>query len=80
MPVYCKSLPKIGELQADMSLPELIYLAMGAMIARIKLEKISTREFNRLQWLQYIFEILRITILWPLVLFIDQFEAWLKSE
>jgi hypothetical protein len=63
-----------------MSLPELIYLFMGAIIARIQLEKTSTKGFTRIQWLQFIFDIFRIVILWPLVLFLDTFEAWLKSE
>ncbi len=63
-----------------MSLPELIYLAMGAIIARILLEKTSTKGFTTLQWLQFIFDILRILILWPLVLFLEKFEKWLKTE
>ncbi len=63
-----------------MSLPELIYLAMGAIIARIILDKTSTKGFTILKWLQFIFDILRIVILWPLVLFLEKFENWLKSE
>jgi hypothetical protein len=63
-----------------MSLPEIIYLAMGVIIARIRLEKTSTKGFTKLQWIQFIFDILRVTVLWPLVLFLDQFEAWLKNE
>jgi hypothetical protein len=63
-----------------MSLPECIYLAMGAIIARIILDKTSTKGFSTLKWFQFIFDILRILILWPLVLFLEKFENWLKSE
>jgi hypothetical protein len=63
-----------------MSIPEWIYLAMGAMIARILLDGTSTRGFHWLEWLQYIFDILRIVLLWPLVLFIEKVEAWLKPD
>jgi hypothetical protein len=63
-----------------MSLPELIYLAMGAIIARIILENTSTKGFTSLQWFQFIFDILRIVILWPLVLFLEKFGIWLHSE
>lgn len=63
-----------------MSLPELIYLAMGALIARILLEKTTTKGFSSLQWFQFLFDILRIMLLWPLVLFLEKFENWLKTE
>ena len=63
-----------------MSIPEWIYLAMGAMVARILLDGTSTRGFSRLRWLQFIFEVVRIMILWPLVLFIEKVEAWLKPH
>ena len=61
-----------------MSIPEWIYLAMGAMIARILLDGTSTRGLSWLGWLQYIFNIVRIVVLWPLVLFVERVEAWLK--
>ena len=63
-----------------MSLPEVLYLAMGAIIARILLEHISTKGYTFLQWSQFIFEVMRIVILWPLVLFLRTFESWLKEE
>jgi hypothetical protein len=63
-----------------MSLPEVLYLAMGAIITRILLEHTSTKGYTTLQWAQFIFEILRILILWPLVLFLKTFESWLKEE
>ncbi len=63
-----------------MSLPEFLYLLMGAIVTRILLEKTSTKGFTTLNWLQFIFEILRIAILWPLVLFLEKFEKWLKTE
>jgi hypothetical protein len=60
--------------------PVLIYLAMGVMIARIQLGDTNTRKFNWLQWLQFLVDAARIVMLWPLVLFIEKFEAWLKSD
>jgi hypothetical protein len=63
-----------------MSIPEWIYLAMGVMIARILLDGTSTRGFSRMGWLQFIFNIVRIIILWPLVLFVEKVEAWLKPH
>jgi hypothetical protein len=63
-----------------MSIPEWIYLAMGAMLARILLDGTSTRGMSRLQWMQFIFHILRIVILWPLVLFVEKVEEWLNPH
>lgn len=63
-----------------MSLPEVLYLAMGAIIARILLEHTTTKGYSTLQWSQFIFEVLRIIILWPLVLFLRTFQSWLKEE
>ena len=53
---------------------------MGVMIARIQLGDTNTRKFNWLQWLQFLVDAARIVMLWPLVLFIEKFEAWLKSD
>jgi hypothetical protein len=61
-----------------MSIPEWIYLAMGAMIARILLDGTQTRGYAWLEWTQFIFNIVRIVVLWPLVLFVERVEAWLK--
>jgi hypothetical protein len=63
-----------------MSIPEWIYLAMGALIARILLDGTTTRGLGRLDWLRLIFNIVRIVFLWPLVLFIEKVEAWLKPH
>lgn len=63
-----------------MSIPEWIYLVMGVMVARILLDGTSSRGFGRLDWMRFIFDILRIVILWPLVLFVEKVEAWLKPR
>ena len=68
------------ETTSNTSAPVLIYLAMGIMIARIQLGDTNTRKFNWLQWLQFLVDAARIVMLWPLVLFIEKFEAWLKSD
>ena len=68
------------ETASNISPPVLIYLAMGVMIARIQLGDTNTRKFNWLQWLQFLVDAARIVMLWPLVLFIEKFEAWLKSD
>lgn len=67
------------ETTSNISPPALIYLGMGLMIARIQLEGVNTRGFTWLQWLQFLVDAARIVMLWPLVLFIEKFEAWLKS-
>jgi hypothetical protein len=63
-----------------MSIPEWIYFAMGAVIARIMLDGTKTKGYRPLDWLQLVFNISRIVILWPLVLFVEKIEAWLKHE
>jgi hypothetical protein len=67
------------EPSSNSSAPALIYLAMGLIIARIQLEGVNTRGFTWLQWLQFLVDAARIVMLWPLVLFIEKFETWLKS-
>jgi len=67
------------ETALNISAPALIYLGMGIMIARIQLDGVNTRGYNRLKWLQFLVDAARIVMLWPLVLFIEKFEAWLKS-
>lgn len=68
------------ETASNISAPELIYLGMGLMIARILLDGTQTRGFTWLQWLQFLVDAGRIVMLWPLVLFIEKFSAWLKSD
>jgi hypothetical protein len=64
----------------NISVPALIYLGMGLLLARIQLEGKHPRRFNWLEWLQFLVDAARITLLWPLVLFIEKFQAWLKSD
>jgi len=68
------------ETTSNFSPPALIYIAMGIMTARIQLGDTNTRGYNWLQWLQYLIDAARIVMLWPLVLFIEKFEGWLKSD
>jgi hypothetical protein len=68
------------EATSNTSIPALIYLGMGVMIARIMLDGTNTRGYTWLQWLQFLVDAARIVMLWPLVLFIEKFEAWLKSD
>jgi len=68
------------ETASNISPPALIYISMGLVIARILLDRKSTRGFTWLQWLQYLVDAARIVLLWPLVLFIEKLEKWLKPE
>lgn len=68
------------ETTSNISPPVLVYLGMGLVIARIQLGDTNTRKFNWLQWLQFLVDAARIVVLWPLVLFIEKFETWLKSD
>ena len=68
------------ETSSTISAPALIYLGMGLVIARILLEHTKTRSFTWLQWLQFLVDAARIVMLWPLVLFMEKFEGWLKSD
>jgi hypothetical protein len=68
------------ETTSNISAPALIYIGMGLMLARILLDGTNTRRFTWLQWLQFLVDASRIVMLWPLVLFIEKFEAWLKSD
>ena len=68
------------ETSSNLSAPALLYLGMGLVIARILLENTRTRGFTWLQWLQFLVDAARIVMLWPLVLFMEKFENWLKSD
>lgn len=68
------------ETTSNSSAPALIYIGMGLMIARIQLGDTNTRGFTWLQWAQFLVDAGRIVMLWPLVLFIEKFEGWLKSD
>jgi hypothetical protein len=63
---------------ANISPPLLIYFGMGLVVARILLDQTNPRSFRWLQWLQFLVDVLRIVLLWPLVLFIEKLEKWLK--
>lgn len=70
----------MNETASNISAPALIYLGMGLVIARIMLEGTRTRGLTWLQWLQFLVDAARIILLWPLVLFIEKLEAWLKPD
>jgi len=59
--------------------PVLVYLGMGLMTARILLEGHNLRGLTWLQWLQFFVRAGSIVLLWPLILFIEKFEHWVKS-
>lgn len=59
--------------------PALLYLGIGLVTARILLEGAQTRGLKWLEWLQLLLKGASITLLWPLVLFLERFEAWLKD-
>ncbi len=63
-----------------MTPPTLIYLGLGLVVARIMLDGTNVRGFTWLQWLQFLVDAARIVLLWPLVLFIEKLETWLKSS
>jgi hypothetical protein len=63
----------------NISPPVLIYIGMGLIIARILLAKTNLRSQTRLEWLQFLVKAGSIILLWPLVLFLEKFELWLKS-
>ncbi len=68
------------ETTSNISAPALIYIGMGLVTARILLNSTNTRGFTWLQWLQFLVDAARIVMLWPLVLFIEKFEAWLNDS
>jgi hypothetical protein len=70
----------MNETTSTISAPALIYIGMGLVIARIMLEGTRTRGLTWLQWLQFLVDAARIVLLWPLVLFIEKLEAWLKPD
>jgi hypothetical protein len=68
------------ETNAKVSAPVLIYIGMGLVIARILLAKTNLRSQTGLEWLQFLVKAGSIVLLWPLVLFLEKFETWLKSS
>lgn len=63
-----------------MSIPAWIYFAMGTVIARIMLDGAQTQGYRLMDWFHLVFDISRIIVLWPLVLFVEKIEGWLKQE
>ena len=59
--------------------PALLYLGMGLVMARILLDGTSIRRLKWLGWLQLLGKATSITLLWPLVLFLEKLEGWLKN-
>ncbi len=68
-----------AENAAIISPPVLVYLGMGLIIARILLAKTNLRHLTLLEWLQFLVKAGSTVLLWPLVLFMEKFEIWLKS-
>lgn len=68
------------ETTASISPPVLIYLGMGLIIARILLTGTNLRGQAWLVWVQFLVKAGSIVLLWPLVLFLEKFEVWLKSS
>lgn len=68
------------DLTSQFSPAALIYIGMGAVIAKILVENPSQNKKTWLEWLQFLVKAGSIVLLWPLVLFIEKFELWLKSS
>jgi hypothetical protein len=68
------------ETTATISPPVLIYIGMGLVTARILLAGTNFRSLSRLEWLQFLVKAGSTTLLWPLVLFLEKFDSWLKSS
>jgi hypothetical protein len=60
--------------------PALIYVGMGALMARIMLDGTITKEYNWLGWLKFLVKIASITLLWPLMLFVEKLQHWLGHD
>jgi hypothetical protein len=60
--------------------PALLYIGMGALIARIMLDGTVTRDFKWLEWLRFLVRVASITLLWPLMLFVERLQAWLGTS
>ena len=61
------------------SIPLLIYAVMGIFVTRIQLEQVNPRGYKVLQWMQFVVDVLKNVLLWPLVLFIEKSQQWLES-
>jgi len=52
---------------------------MGIIVTRIQLDQINPRGYKWLQWMQFMVDVLKNILLWPLVLFIEKSQQWLES-
>jgi hypothetical protein len=68
------------ETASPFSPPVLVYLGMGIFMARIILENTNLRTLNWLARAQFLVQAGSIILLWPLVLFIEKLESWLKPN
>jgi hypothetical protein len=69
-----------SETTSQISPAVLIYLGMGAVTAKILFESANVSgKKTWLEWLQFLVRAGSIVLLWPLVLFLEKFEIWLKS-
>jgi hypothetical protein len=60
--------------------PALIYIAMGALMARIMMDGTVTKGYSWLEWLRFLVRAASITLLWPLMLFVERLQAWLGTS
>lgn len=63
-----------------MSPPVLVYIGMGLVTARILMEGERIRDVRWLARLQFLVRAGSIVLLWPLILFLEKFESWLKDN
>ncbi len=68
------------ETATSISPPIIIYIAMGIVTARILLDKSNLRGQKWLGWLQFLVKAGSIILLWPLVLFLDKVQDWLRTS
>jgi hypothetical protein len=61
------------------STPLIIYIFMGIFVTRIQLDQVNPRGYKVLQWMQFVVDVLKNVLLWPLVLFIEKSQQWLAS-
>jgi hypothetical protein len=62
---------------SGISLPALIYIGMGIVLARILSDRGLLQTTGWFRWVQFSVDVLRIVLLWPLVLFTDKLTEWL---
>ncbi len=68
------------EAAATISPPVLVYIGMGVVTARILLDRTKLRGLGWLDWLRFLVKAGSIVLLWPLVLFIENLQEWLRPS